>query len=493
MKKVLVLICVLSLMLSFVSCSNESSNGSADNTSANSTTSIIDSENVTLDRPVIPNDTNFDGYEFRILTEYGHAGEVNEVAVEESSADKLDDAVYRRNKIVENLLNITIKSPVSDGKAVDYIRKTSMAGDIPFDAFDLKDHSNITLLKEGYLVDLHSIQTLDLSKEWWDQALINEMSYKDKVYFAAGDINYFDDYSLMIIYFNKRLFSENQLEYPYETVRQGKWTFDIFSQLIRGFTRDLDSNGLLDQNDLWGMCENYAAPYHFMLGAGEPIVSVDKNGIPSLNVLSERSLTVAQALNDLFSDKQSCLIAGLSVMPGITDTYADGIDKTFRDGRALMYANMIGMISGFRDMDDDFGLLPQPKFDDKQDSYYTFTSGGWAYSYSIPFVNDDAMISNAGLVLNTMAGYSSDTVQTALVETALKSKYTRDDESAEMLNIMFKSKKYDWAERYEIGIFNLYANKLMTIGSSKLVSSIDKEWAASQSQIDALIETLDDL
>ncbi|GHU37210.1 hypothetical protein FACS1894105_08890 [Clostridia bacterium] len=452
----------------------------------------------TIDRPAIPDGTDYGGYEFKVLAKHSeyaaHAYTLteNEVFAEEENSEPLNDAVYKRNRKVETLLNVTIKS-VDPGKdTVAFARKAVQTGDNSYDALCVRDYDNIDLLRGGNLVNLYSVPNIDLSKSWWDDKQVEEITYKNnKIYFVQGDINWYDDYGVMVLYFNKRLFQENGLDYPYDKVLAGKWTIDEFSTLVKGFTRDINGDGVLNQDDQWGMLENGDCVYHFIIGGGETISSLDSGGMPTLNALTERHLKVVETLGNLFSDKNSVLLAGNGQMKGVSDEFADGIFKVFKDGRGLFLAEMVGSIPNFRDMEDDFGFLPQPKLDEAQKEYAGFTSGGWSSSYSVPVSNQE--LARTGMILEAMAGYSTDTIRPALFDASLKSKFARDNESEKMLDIIFSSKKYDWGERFRIGdLYGAYQTVAKS-GFGSFVSNVEKMLPRAQTALEKLIVTLDDL
>ena len=453
---------------------------------------------IAIDRPDIPDGTDYGGYEFRILAKHflsvsaPHTLTENEVFACEETGEPLNDAVYKRNTTVEELLNVKITEiPGQDIDVVKYAKNAVLAGDDAFDALCIQDYDNISLLQAGCLVNLYNVPNLDLSRSWWDRKAVGELSYmRSKLYFVCGDINWYDDYAIMVLFFNKRLFQENGFEFPYDKVIQGKWTLDEFSKLIKDFTKDLNGDGVLDHNDQWGMLENTDSVYHFIVGGGESISSLDENGLPKLNALTERHISVVNGFGDIFSDKNIVLQAGNGQMKGVSNEWSDGIFKVFREGRGLMLAEVVGSIPTFRDMEDDFGLLPQPKFNEEQE-YASFTSGGWASSYSIPTAGEN--FARTGTILEAMAGYSADTLKPALFDVSLKSKFSRDEESEKMFDIIFASKVFDWGERFKIG--NLYGayQGVATKGFGGFVSSIEKVMPQAERALEKLIDLFEEL
>jgi len=454
-------------------------------------------EGPAIERPHIPDGTDYGGYEFKVLRPHSYIGDHpdDEVYAETETGEPLNDAIYKRNKIAEELLNIKIRSLTADAgtqQVAGYARKIIQAGSDEFDAVIGANWTHIELVRARCLTNLYNIPNMDISKPWWDQRAIEEMSYKkSKLYYISGDIMYYDKYGIGIVYFNKRLFVDNGLEYPYEKARGGVWTLDEFSSLIKNFSRDLNGDGVMDENDQWGMAENTGAVYHFLIGCGEKTVTLDSEGVPVINTISDRHIKVVEALGGLFSDQNNTLLAGSKQLSHIANPYNDGIFKVFREGRALMFFEMIGTIPTFRDMEDDFGLLPLPKFDAGQKNYHSFTSYGWATSYSVPVTNSD--LARTGMILETMSGYSTDTLIPAVIDVSLKSKFARDEESAEMLQIIFETKTYDLGVDYNWGnLYGVYADAAQK-GFSAFVSAMERQIPKAESDMEKVIELFEEL
>ena len=454
------------------------------------------------ERPNIPEDTDYGGYEFRFLVPVvyqGESGDFNEVCVEEENGETLNDAVYRRNRIVEELLNVKITTIVGTTwhEMPTSVKTSVQAGSDDFDAIAGAYQPSIAFA--GCLENLYNVPGIDLSKPWWDGRMIESLSYKkSKLYYISGDMGYYDKYGIACILFNKRLFADNGLEYPYDKVRSGNWTLDEFSELAKDFARDLNGDGKMDENDQWGLVENSGAALRTLFGCGERIIELDDEGVPYLGAIGERHIRAVMAIGDMMADKNTVLIADSGQLNHLSDPYTDGIHKVFKNSQALFLGSQINEIVRFRDMDDDFGVVPFPKLDEDQKDYHSWTvSYGNGSSYSIPITNTN--LERTGMIFEVMAGYSTDIIIPALIDVSLKSKFARDEESAEMLEIIFKSKVYDFAVEYgwgKISWADLYWNvysQLTLKGSDTFVSSMEKEMAKAEEQTEKWRNTFDEI
>lgn len=93
-------------------------------------------------------------------------------------------------------------------------------------------------------------------------------------------------------------------------------------------------------------------------------------------------------------------------------------------------------------MNDDIGILPMPKYDEAQENYKSAAWGGAVWTLSRTFDMADA--EKLGSALEAMSFYGYRDVIPVYKEVALKTKTTRDNESADMLDIIFGTIYFDF-------------------------------------------------
>ena len=129
-------------------------------------------------------------------------------------------------------------------------------------------------------------------------------------------------------------------------------------------------------------------------------------------------------------------------------------------------------------MNDDIGILPMPKYDESQDSFYSAAWGGAVWTLSKTFDKaDDNAVRCMGTVLDAMAWHTEKEIIPIYKEIALKTKTARDDESADMLDIIFGSIYFDFGTNivYDAVIADTVLAAIWKKKSSdSIVSSIDK-------------------
>ena len=94
----------------------------------------------------------------------------------------------------------------------------------------------------------------------------------------------------------------------------------------------------------------------------------------------------------------------------------------------------------FRNMQDEYGILPMPKFDKAQDNYYTYAHDQYSVFMVPCTVREPGM---SGAVLEAMAYESYKSLQPTYYDIVLKGRYANDIESRRMLDMITENLKVD--------------------------------------------------
>ncbi len=429
---------------------------------------------------------DYAGHEFRFLDrsdEKDPNWETIDIFATEADGDTITDAVYQRNRLIEEKINIKITEnkvfdPFVDAKA------SIMAGGDDFDVITDGLQQLSTLAAEGYLVDFNTIPELKLSSEWWDQDLNRDLSIGKKLFFATGDISIMDNYGTWCIMFNKDIAAEYDLPDLYTMVREGKWTLDQLYDMAKTVTKDTNGDGTLDMDDQWGFLTESYNTYGLWAAGGQRITTKDADDNPILMELNDRSVAVMSLVTELTQNKASTLVAD-SVEGGCGFT-----NEHFGEGNALFIYGGMWLITKYRGYDVNFGVVPAPKFDETQDRYYNTYSYSNCTGYSIPTTAPD--LSRTGTVMEAMAEISKYTLTPAYYDVALKGKYIRDEESAEMLDIILAQRAYDLGMIFNWGsMFSTITG--MTTSKSDFASTFTKREKPTEKAIEKFVEQLNAL
>lgn len=138
----------------------------------------------------------------------------------------------------------------------------------------------------------------------------------------------------------------------------------------------------------------------------------------------------------------------------------------FLEGRQLFWIEISHGIHELRQMDNNCGILPLPKYDEAQENQSSYYHGGWATTIIIPVTNTN--LEMTGMLLEDMGYFSHTIVKPEFYDTLLKGKITRDDESADMLDIVFGNIHTDIGYIY-CGI-DSFARELVNKNNMEIVS-----------------------
>lgn len=456
-KKILCLIIAVFIILPLIaSCSNNSggSNTPTDNTpDANAEINIEDVQEITEEEPVLQLEgEDMEGYKFRMFgfgSESGSwlAGSYSDVMAESDTGDPINDSIYKRNQAVEDLFNIEISltewnQSDSPNMGTRYVRSIR-AGDDEFDAGLISGSSLPTVLNiNNSLVDLNEISSLDLSKSYWDQRSRGDLSVDNKQFIVVGDISLYSFFAATVMYFNKKVLSEHELENPYELVKQNKWTWDKLHSMAREATKDLDGDGAINHLDQIGFLSETAHLGTIYLTTGERITKKDASDIPTLALGTEKSITAYDYAFDLLNDKSTTYLVG-EVPGSFTNPFHEWATPKFQQNEILFFYNQLLVTFELRNMDADFGIVPPPKFDESQDRYYTTSSNWFLTHLTVPITNPNP--ERSGKIIDAMCYYSQQYVKPAFYDVSITSKLTRDEDSLEMLNIIRENRTFEMA------------------------------------------------
>ncbi len=116
----------------------------------------------------------------------------------------------------------------------------------------------------------------------------------------------------------------------------------------------------------------------------------------------------------------------------------------FAEGHSLFYSEVSLFIERFRQYEFDVGMLPMPKYDENQADYCQYADGGCLNLAAIPI--DSKTPDDTALLLEAMSAESVDTLTKAYYDICVTGKSVRDEESVEMLDIIFRNYMIDYAD-----------------------------------------------
>jgi len=356
--------------------------------------------------------------------------ESQDIYVEEENGEPVNDAVYKRNAILEDRYNFLIRKVPGTGAIQSQAEKSILSGSNDYLVFMCDTVATNNLAMKGYLNDLRKINYLDLKREYWDQNSIYGFTVGGKTLFMTGDLSIMANDATWIFMFNKKLLQDLQLESPYALVTSGNWTADKLYGMVKATAKDLNGDGLMKiSDDIFGLTMETTFEGLFF-SMGMRVSTMNAEGYPELSMNNER-ITKVMEKTAMIMNKDIAFKGDWKA-----------IGTCFEEDRSLFYGEVLQCVIRRRSMDTDFGVLPLPKLDETQ-ADYSHIVHKTACMVGVPNSLSDEDASFAGFVLEAIAAESRNWLVPAYYTTALEGKFMRDEESKAMLDVILRTRRYD--------------------------------------------------
>ena len=433
----------------------------------------------------LPADLNFEGEEIRIL--HWSDPENPEFEQETVTGDNVRDAIHDRNNQIEDRLNVELVwygQPGDGGNISSFVKHMENQFNTSTKLYDIAIAYSRTLglsAVHGYLYNFATITEnnyMDLSMPWWPQQLVDTVNFGDAYYFISGDMSTNVIYMMRELYFNKDLFNRYELENPYQLVYDGKWTMDKMIELTSDHYQDLDRNNTVSDADMYGFvaCDYVMSSFVPACnlrciddGVGDQdtlIISPDYGSPKMVKLMSKLG--------------QWAATDSVRIHNGSTESYSTrgNVTGAFGNGRSLMIVGHASNAKSYSAKDFDLGIVPNPKYDEKQVNYYT--GMGNPYSLYGIYVDFDARDGDEAKTLSMITavlecwaseGYRLTTPE--VFEVNMQLKYSEGQDETNMFEYIRSGITFDLGQ-----IFDAY---LSTISEKPIKSSVcvNASWSSN--------------
>ncbi len=477
------LILALSMAASAVSC-GEVSSQNEDTTQPNDQNEVsTPGETTASDKDDLP-DADYEGREFKILAAESTAYK-GYVDVESENGDVLNDAIYFSNRAVEERFGVTIKQEILGAvEANETGARIILAGDHEYDILSFTDRNALGHAVDGLLLSYAEMPYIDLTKDYWCHSINESITIGGNQWLAYGDFNLsVYDYTYALV-FNKQLAEQLKFNNIYQLVEDGKWTFDEFNKMCIAAVDDLNGDTKMDENDRYGYSAitKQVSPT-LWVAAGANSIKKDKDDLPYFSMASdEKFVEIYERIVDM-TWKDDIWYGNKGLNGNITEV------PLFKDGNALFQTTSFGLLDSayYREMEIDFGVIPHPKYDEAQENYYSRVEGGRIFA--IPVTTTDTAFT--GLMLEALSASAHENVIPQYFEVALKTKYTRDDESSKMFDLIMGTRVYDLGDTFWSNqVRDAFIYTLFGEGSKDLSSAVASNKATVEGKIAETVTAL---
>lgn len=409
------------MLLQLTACGGDKTPQADDSTQPETSSETVGEETKDEISDDLP-ETDLEGYEFRIMALSPRY--IKYVYSDEQDGSLMNDAVYKKCRAVEDRFNCKIM--LADGAASipedardDFypIKTPVLAGEDAFDIATGHDLSMANFSLEGYFENLCEIPYLNFDKPWWPKFTMDSLTVNGRAYLFSNNISYEFMSDTRVMFFNKKIVTDMNLDMPYELVYDGKWTLDKMGEMSASAYVDLNGNSEIDEGDRFGFVNQMWYAY------------LEAFNLESYCEGSDGNLSYV-----FDTDKYQKIIDKFYSMTfsngGLFNENAVNI---FSEGKALFTYQMLDCATtDFSQSDVQYGILPMPKLDENQSQYY---GGMTDRPYGVP-VTAHENIDKIGLIIEALSAEGYKTVYPAYFEQALKARYSDQTDDANMIDIV---------------------------------------------------------
>ena len=380
----------------------------------------------------------------------------------EGSVEGVDPLIYERNRRVQERFNMKVQTVVTtvaatdQQKHLDEVSDALQTGRFKFDVVSMWIYQSGKLIlggnyldwrmhtEEGTYVIPYAGESLDKGEEWWPSLMNDPATVFGCQYIAVSDMcltSYENAYSITYNYdkvTDLKLAQNAGYEDMYDIVKKGDWTLEMFKTFGSEYYEDNQVAGqkdVKDETDTYGILYAPATGVDAFIHAfGYNVIKNDGENMPELwNVNG----TMIIAIEEL----RTCLWGSGSFAVSST---SNPIEKMFAEGHGLFATLTLEALRTptLHAMEDDFGVLPYPKYNQGQKQYFTGSNDHYN-TLAIPLMINPNRLTLVGVGIEALSAETSNSVESKFYEKLLKAGSTRLLKDEEMLDRIIAGRVYD--------------------------------------------------
>lgn len=458
MKKFLLMLLALVMIVScFAACGDGKEKTTPQATTPNkpdggTTEQIPEEEKLNIDIDAV----DHDGAIVRIV--HWKTSEGNDFGIEEDQInnDAVNDALYKRNLYTEQNLGVELDF-CEENAAYNTISKfmTRLEAwksdpNTPVDIIAAQARMLPHVMIEGYLIDLNLYtDSLDFDKAWWPEGCTDLYEVKGDLYFVSGDISANLLRNMTVIFTNKTILESRGHNYDefMEKIKAYDWTLDDLIAMSQGVSAEGDGvdgapgTAGPSRGDTFGMTTSWKHFDALYMGCGFNYMTP-----------SNKDNEVIKMAADMYSQTVANWMTKVQDWQKTGDFYCgpvgDGIyDYSFKNGLALFTLHRSFFGFDLQATDINFAVIPTPMLDKDQGEYYTAIGHGYANFGICNFSTD---YDRAAQTMQVLGYHAYNLTTPAIFEVSFKGKFSKDDYTIQMFDIIRDSIIVDVGRIYDL-------------------------------------------
>lgn len=411
--------------------------------------------------------------------------------VEVEDGDMLATAVFERNAWVEEEYGVEISKEYAsiDGNPgyITLARNDATVTSNLYQIFTMRTIEIIHMIREDLFADMNEYeQYVRFDKPWWVEDSVDSFTLGSHLYAASSEMLLRDKGATAALYFNQAMFEKYADELPdfFELAANQEWTLEEMLNACEIVAHSNDSDDLLNSaDDVWGWVGDDDPVYFLYNAAGYKFAHVDEDGFVAYDFAQEGTDSI-KVMQDIF---EKVIYADWYMHEGLIGKKILEKDQDlFVDGNALFKSGMVkDTTNKLKNMEDLYGILPHPKFSIDQENYSSLVYQHHDSAVGIPAHTADKEMS--AIVLEALSWESYYSVYPIFYETLLLNRAARDEQSKEMLKIIFSTRSYDPGQYWD-STSGLHGGSGLLRLSETGNSDIASIWAKHESKVQESID-----
>ncbi|MCQ2426689.1 MAG: hypothetical protein MJ070_11200 [Lachnospiraceae bacterium] len=379
---------------------------------------------------------------------------------------------------------------MTEGELYNKVRQFVSTGDDVYDVVYVLLAETPSLSTGGCFLDFEtSFDYCDYDKPYWDASVRKELSFAEHTYLMASSYNIHDEDATTALAFNKQIAADENIPNVYEIVNAGNWTFDTLHSLMTSFNGDVNGDQKMNhEDDVFGFLGGNDVATTFFFGGEGRLTEKDEYDFPVYVFDTEENFDIYSSVLDIMYDP---MFLNHHMIGNENDVY---FRQMFIDGHGLFYWMRMDDARAMRGEEAiNFGILPIPKYDDLQSDYHSLLSRHTSGLMSVLMCEQNP--DTVGFIMEAMAAASYYDLTRAYYDVTLKTKATRDDESQDMLDIIFANRVIDIGDIFNFGGFadTILSYARTNPGKYNIASTFASQKNQIQSAMDKFYEQIEKL
>ena len=404
-------------------------------------------------------------------------------------------AIYSRNATVEESLGVEIVWwPDTYANVRNKLTQLQASGDYVYDVVYNESYIQASSVAQGVYTSVNTYsEYLDFGKPWWYSDVQSDLTVADNAFLFGGALNMSLDDMIWCVAFNTTIVANFGATSPFDYVSDNEWTWENFYKLSK------DTRG----SGKYGITSHYQMADALLFGTGLTMVDKNEDGELVRVGIDDRFTTVYQEMIQKFFEKNGIgesaenAIISKSVSAEITKQYdwssIEGERNPFLFGNSTFWVTVTNGVKRMLPKSDvEYGVVPIPKYDEHQEKYVGWVSRPAAIGGITKTIEGapEGTVERVGTVLEWLSAYSHKLVRPAYYDTIMLGRVPRQEETKQMLSVIFGLDDRGMRKMELSATFNLGMVELLEINALDCKPDISGVMYGNAGVIDGKIEEI---